>query len=357
MSFAVADFSSARSVTGRGTGPLTRRRKAAMVVQMLLAHGKKISLADLPEDIQLSLTRELAALRIIDRETMHAVADEFSATLGEVGLATPGGIDGAIAALTDQISPSAAAQLKSEESRRRIAMDPWAQIVSLETEELRPILETESIEVSAVVLSKLPVAKAAALLGMVPGEQARRITFAMNQTSGILPDAVARIGQALAMAHCMNPVPAFPAAADKRLGAILDSSGTITRESILLGLGEQDPAFAEQVRRAIFTFRDIRSRVEGRDVSTVLRGVDGATLVTALTVALAGGAEDAETAEFILSNMSQRLADQLREEIGERGRVRTSEGEVAMKAVIEAVKKAADRGDISFVRPEADEED
>ena len=228
-------------------------------------------------------------------------------------------------------------------------MDPWAQIVSLTAEELVPIMQTESIEVSAVVLSKLPVSKEATLLGLIPGEQARRITFAMNQTSGILPDAVARIGKALALAHCMNPVPAFPAGPDKRLGAILDSTGIITRESVLEGLGEQDPDFAEQVRRAIFTFKDIRTRVEPRDVSIVLRGIDGATLVTALTVALAAGGEEAESAEFFLGNMSQRLADQMREEIGERGRVRPAEGEAAMKTVIDAVKKCAERGDITLV--------
>lgn len=348
---------SGSAVVGSGraisaNGGLTRRRKAAMIVQMLLAKGQRLSLADMPEEMQLNLTRELARLRIVDRHTMHAVAEEFAATLGEVGMANPGGIDGAVAALADQISPSAAAQLKSEESRRRVAMDPWAQIVSLATEELKPIVETESIEVSAVVMSKLPVPKAAALLGMIPGDHARRITFAMNQTRGILPDAVARIGHALAVAHCMRPVPAFPAGAEKRLGAILDSSGAITRDSVLAGLGEQDPAFAEQVRRAIFTFRNIAQRVEARDVGTVVRGVDGATIVTALTVALANGGADAETAEFILANMSQRMADQLREEIGERGKVRASDGERAMKEVVVAVKSAAERGDLTFVEEE-----
>lgn len=366
MTFAIADFTSATPAEQAGPSGLTaladalprglsKRRKAAMVIQMLLSQGQKLSLADLPQDVQLNLTRELAALRIVDRETMNTVAEEFAKTLGDVGMANPGGIDGAVAALADQISASAAAQLKSEESRRRIAMDPWAQIVSLTKEELLPILETESIEVSAVVLSKLPVPKAAALLGMVPGEQARSITFAMSRTGNILPDAVGRIGAALAMAHCMNPVPAFPAGPDKRLGAILDNSGAITRESILEGLGEQDPEFADQVRRAIFTFRDILTRVEPRDIATVLRGVEGTTQVTALTVALASGGDDAELAEFILSNITQRLADQMREEIGERGRIRKSEGEAAMKAVVDAVKKAAEREDIRLIQDDDDE--
>lgn len=38
---------------------LTKRRKAAVVVQMLLADGQRLSLSRLPEDVQLDLTREL----------------------------------------------------------------------------------------------------------------------------------------------------------------------------------------------------------------------------------------------------------------------------------------------------------
>ncbi|WP_428983607.1 hypothetical protein [Psychrosphaera aquimarina] len=45
-------------------------------------------------------------------------------------------------------------------------------------EKLLPILENESIEVAAVLLSKIDVARAAELLGKLPGPQARRITYA-----------------------------------------------------------------------------------------------------------------------------------------------------------------------------------
>ena len=355
MSFAVTDPHASTPPPPPPT--LTSRRKAAMVVQMMISQGRGLSLKDLPETVQLNLTRELGTLRMVDRDTVNAVAEEFAQLLDQVGLSAPGSLDGAVTALMDHISPEAAARLKSEESARLIAADPWAQITKLEIEELVPIMQDESTEVSAVVLSKLPVAKAAALLGKLPGEQARRITFAVSQTKGILPGAVNRIGQALAQAHCTKPIPAFDAGPDARVGAILDSSGPATRDDVLEGLTEQDPTFADQVRKAIFTFADIPTRVRGLDVPNVVRAVDGDLLTTAMTFALSLGGAEAESAEFIMSNMSQRMSDTLREDIGDRGKIRKSDGEDAMKSIIASIREAVDAGQMQLVDLEDEEDD
>ena len=55
-------------------------------------------------------------------------------------------------------------------------------------------MENESIEVAAVVLSKLKAVKAVDLLGAITGPRAREITYAVSQTSGVSPSAVDRIG-------------------------------------------------------------------------------------------------------------------------------------------------------------------
>lgn len=328
-----------------------------MVLQMLLADGKKLSLTALPDEVQLNLTRELASLRLIDRETLYAVATEFANDLERVGLSSPGGVDSTLNALADQISPDIAARFRTEAGLRGRPADPWTQIVALDCKDLVPIMQQESTEVAAVVLSKLPVAKAADLLGLLPGEMARRITFAVSRTGAVKPDAVRRIGAALAAAHCAQPTPAFAHPPVQRVGAILNSSLAATREAVLEGLGSDDPDFAEQVRKAIFTFPDIPERLEKVDVPKVVRAVDNDVLVTGLTFALADGGGNAEAGEYILSNMSQRMADSLREEIGERGRVRRADGEAALGQVVAAIRAAVDAREITLIVAEEDEED
>ena len=73
------------------------------------------------------------------------------------------------------------------------------------------------------------------------------------------------------------------------------------RDEVLEGLAAADEGFARQVRKAIFTFADITERIEARDISRVIRGVEQATLVTVL--AGATSATDAAVGEFILPGL------------------------------------------------------
>ena len=334
---------------------LTRKRKAAMIVQLMLAEGQNISLSRLPEDMQMRITRELAALRIVDKDTLRAVVEEFSRDLDSVGLAVPGGVASALAALSGQISPNAIARLKSEASLGA-GLDPWAQLTDLTPAELVPLMHAESTEVGAVVLSKLPVAKAAELLTKLPGEKARRITYAVSQTSTITPAAVARIGASLAAEYCVTVISAFAHPPVQRVGAILNSSVAATRDAVLAGLGSTDADFAEQVRRAIFTFPDIPARLLPTDVPKVTRAVEQSLLVTALAAALATGGAEAAAAEYILKSLSQRMTEALREEIKERGRVKKADGEQAMGRIVAAIRDRADSGEIVFIVPEEPED-
>jgi flagellar motor switch protein FliG len=336
--------------------PMSRRRKAAIVVQLLLAEGLKPPITKLTEDLQVNLTRELAQLRLVDRATLDAVADEFARELQDVGLTAPRGLDAALTALKGHISPSAVARLKAE-SLGSSAEDPWHTVTALAPPEIVPILQAEAIEVCAVVLSKLPVAKAAEVLGLLPGERARRITYSVSQTHGISPEAVNRIGRAVALEYCSNPLSAFYRPPVERVGAILNQSQQKTRDDVLEGLGAEDPDFAEKVRRAIFTFAHIPARLRQNDVPRVLRNIDQKALVTALAAAIAAGGPEADAAAFILANMSQRLADSLREEMNELGKVKKADGETAMSTIVAAIRSSEEAREISLIRPEDEEEE
>lgn len=327
---------------------LTRRRKAAMVVQLLLSDGQALPLSRLPEDAQLDLTRELGSLRMVDRATLHAVAEEFLRDIEKIGLTAPDGVAGALAVLSAHLSPGANARLRLEASQTKGA-DPWPQIIDLSAGELVRLLQSESTEVGAIVLSKLPVAKAAEILGLLPGERARRITYAVSQTADVMPDAVARIGRGLAAEYCVIATPAFQHPPVQRVGAILNSSLAATRDAVLEGLGSTDPDFADRVRKAIFTFRDIPVRIAPADAPKIIRAVEGAVLVTAFAFADTLGGADAAAAAFLLANMSQRMADNLREEMKERGRIKKVDGEAALSRIVLAIRNGIDTGEIKPV--------
>ena len=80
-------------------------------------------------------------------------------------------------------------------------------------------------------------------------------------------------------------------------------------------------------------------------------------LITALAAAQALGEGFAAAAAHLLDNISQRMAQGLRDEIAERGTVRKVEGETAMSEVVAAIRAAADEGDITLLVAEDDGEE
>ena len=328
---------------------LSRRRKAAIVVRFLLSNGAQLPLTALPDDLQEALTFELAGMRTIDKSTLDAVIDEFMAEMQAMGLSFPTGVDAALDMLDGSISTSAARRIR-DQAGIEDQTDPWERILSLEPENLLPIMENESIEVAAVLLSKLKVSKAAELLGLLPGERARRITYAVSRTGAVTPGIVMLIGQSLATQLDTDDPRAFEEGPVDRVGAILNFAPSATREDVLVGLDETDEAFAEQVRKAIFTFANIPARIDARDISKIMRDIDQVDLVKA--IASAEG-DNAAASEFILSNMSQRMAENLREEANDIGKVSVTEADAAMNAVVSVIRDLEAQGEIILI---ADEE-
>ena len=112
-----------------------------------------------------------------------------------------------------------------------------------------------------------------------------------------------------------------------------------------------DAEFAAEVRRAIFTFANIPGRVTERDVPRIVRGIDQAVLVQALGYC-AGDSSMEAARDYILDNMSKRMAESLREEIGEAGTIAAAAGEEAMNSVVGEIRRLVEEGELLLVAEE-----
>ncbi|MFK7752803.1 MAG: FliG C-terminal domain-containing protein [Sedimentitalea sp.] len=333
--------------------PLDKVAKAAIVVRMLLTQGEDLPLEQLPDELQARLTQQMGTMGLVDRDTVDSVIGEFSDILEGVGLTFPKGLAKAISAMDGKISAQTTARLRREAGVRQDG-NPWDRLRGVPVEELAATAQSESIEVAAVLLSKLDTGKAAALLGLLPGPLARQITYAISQTVSITPEAIDLIGISLASQLDHKVAAVFADGPDERVGAILNQSPAKTREDVLLGLEEADAEFAGLVRKSMFTFVHIPQRVAPRDVPNVVRAADATVLLTAL--AGATNIENAPVAEFILSNISNRMSESLREEIAELGEVKAKDGEAAMTEIVNTIRTLQQQEQIELIMPEEEEE-
>lgn len=329
-------------------GPLSRRQKVAVIVRLLAAEGADLPLSDLPADMQASITESIAGMSPIDRDTLDQVVHEFCTQIEEIGLAFPDGLGGALDLLEGHLSREAAGRLRRM-AGASAGGDPWERVIGLPSEALLPIVLHESVEIAAVLVSKVSVSKAADLLGRSPPDRARQIAYAVQLTSNVEPDTVRRIGLALAQQLDATPARAFDTGPVERVGAILNYSPANTRDAVLEGLEQDDADFAAEVKKAIFTFTNIPVRIEPRDIPKILREIDQTTLLKALAGARG---RDAEAAEFILANISQRMATSLREEMANLTKLKDKDVEEAMGAIVAAIRQMEAAGEVFLIAGE-----
>lgn len=341
------------AIAAIGKAELTARQKAAIIVRLILAEGEDMDLARLPSGLQTDLAQEMALMGLIDRDTRNAVIAEFCDTLESVGLSFPGDIDGTLELLDGHLSPDTTDRL-----RRMAALngagDPWDRIAALSTPLLAELARTEAVEIAAVMFSKLPVPRAAEVFGLLDPALARQIAYAMSLTGMIEAGALRRIGQALIQAADAIPRSALDGKAVDKVGAILNFSTSATRETVLAGLESDDAGFADEVRKTIFTWANIPARIDPRDIARITREVENSVLVKAMAGAKG---PNQPTVDFLLSGLSSRLADSMREEMEGLGKVSTRDAEEAMDQVVAAIRRMEAAGDLFMIAAEPDEDE
>jgi len=117
-----------------------------------------------------------------------------------------------------------------------------------------------------------------------------------------------------------------------------------TLESELLGrLEETNPELAEKIRQLMFTFEDL-ANLDDRSIQVLLKEVSSEDIGIALK-----GASDSMK-EKIYSNMSERAAAMLKEDLEAMGPVRLSDVEKAQVKIAMIAKKLESEGKIFLSR-------
>lgn len=120
---------------------------------------------------------------------------------------------------------------------------------------------------------------------------------------------------------------------------IINMMGTAVEANIIDSIREQDADLAQKIMDKMFTFEDLL-KLDNKSIQMVLKEVAS----DALVIALKGATP--ELRELVLSNMSSRAAEGLREDLESRGPVRLSEVEGQQKDILKIVRRLSDEGTI-----------
>ena len=335
------------------TGPLTGAQKAAIIVRLLSSEGGALPLSTLSSEAQRRLTEQFRHLGRVDKILVDQVVEEFSERVNDPSLRFPANLNSTLKLIEEHLSPEVGSDL-----RRSAGLgpknDPWPDIAAIPVPALAAAMLQEGVQVGAIILSKLTPEIASEVMAALPEDVAKATAYAVQETEHVIPEVVDCIG--VAMQKLSQPLGphAFATEPVVRVADILNAAISSQRDAMLMALETIDMPFATKVREAIFTFADISERLEPSDVAKFIRLVEADVMVKSLAAALA---DLPDTIEFILSNMSKRMSEQYREEMGEVENLSLKEGEKAMSEVTAVIRGMKERGEIKFVnRSEEGEE-
>jgi len=120
---------------------------------------------------------------------------------------------------------------------------------------------------------------------------------------------------------------------------ILNGVDRETEEKLLSKMDEEYADLAEKIRQKMFVFEDLLY-TDDRSFRTILQNVDNQTVAKALKTA------SEEMVQKVFSNLSERAAEMLKEDMEVMGPVRISEVEQAQQTIVKIAKKLEDEGKI-----------
>ena len=322
---------------------LTGPEKAAILLLSLGQEQAAKVLRQLRDEEVSEVVTEIAALHVVEQETVSEIVEVFSETRKQDVSLCRGGLDQA----REMLSAAVPAE-KVEEIfaliDRGVIEPPFAWLAPIPPTDLARVLQRENPQTSAIVLSFLDPDLAAAVLQALPETQQQEVGIRIGELGEPSPDLVARIEDGLRERIGPDAFKRqYGVGGINTLVALLNRSDRGTEREVLEALAQHDEELAVEVRRRLFVFEDITT-LDDRAIQTVMRSVDA----KALPMALKGVRPEVQ--RKITDNLSSRAAQNLVEEIELLGPVRAADVEAAQAAVVAIINQLEQAGDIMISR-------
>jgi len=326
---------------------LTPAQKAAIILASLPREAAKAIVADVSDEHLGAFMRSIGSMKPPPAHLRHAIAAEFIAEVLRQAGAVPSGNEAAarlLTEITDHARAERISKLLTAGDNR--SGDLWRRAASIPAERLVAFLLAQRPSTAAAILSNLPPERAAEIMLAAPIEFSRSIASAIARlerpdasTNDLIAEAI-EAELAAAPAETTAPMTVSDVAID-----ILDAMPSSWRDGLIEHIQIADEGLAAAIRKALLTFDGLPTRLTEVAVAATVRTVDRDLLLRALKHGLASASP---TVEFLLANMSKRMADQLREELTDLPAPTPADGEGAQRTIVATVKALDKSGEIKL---------
>lgn len=321
--------------------PLSGVKKAAILLLTIDEELSKEVIKDLDEEDLKKLNREIEKIKIIPEQIVNKVHEEFFQSLQKTAKPLLGGSQKFKELLKKTLGEEKAEIIVLGKEQPK---QPGDFLKRCDPRALSNVLRNEHPQTIALVLSVIGPKKASEVLILLPEKLRADVMIRMAYLEKVDKKILAEIENVL-----RDELESIGVVEGKRLGGIEVVAGILNQmdrryeTEILEKIEEANSELAERIRQLMFTFDDIL-KLDDRSIQVLLKEISSEDLTLALK-----GASEAIKAK-IFSNMSERAAAMLKEDLEAMGPVRVSDVEKAQIKIAMTVKRLDEEGKIVLAR-------
>jgi flagellar motor switch protein FliG len=325
---------------------LTGPEKAAVILLSLGEDHTRLW-QGLDEDEIKEISQAMASLGTVSAQVVEELLVEFVS-----GMSGSGAVMGSFEQtqrLLASFMPGDRVEGLMEEIRGPAGRTMWDKLGNVNEAVLANYLKNEYPQTVAVVLSKVKPDHASRVLTSLPEDFALECVQRMLRMEPVQREILDKIEQTLRTEFMSNLARTSKRDSHEMMADIFNSFDRQTEARFIGALEERNREAAERIRALMFVFEDL-AKLDPGGIQTLLRAVEK----DSLGLALKGSSEALR--ELFFSNMSERAAKIMREDMESMGPVRLKDVDQAQMAMVQVAKDLAAKGEIMLVGQGGDDE-
>lgn len=326
---------------------LTGVEKSAILLLSLGEEQTAKIFAQLDEEEILQLSQTMANLGKVSAQVVERLFLEFAE-----GMTSTNSLIGTLDSterLLEKVLGKDKVGAIMEEIRGPAGRTMWEKLSNVSEEILANYLQKEYPQTVAVVLSKITSEHAARVLSNLPEGFAMEVVMRMLRMEAVQKEVLDDVERTLRTEFMSNLARTNRRDSHEIMAEIFNNLERAVETKFMGSLEERNPESAEKIRSLMFTFEDL-GKLDPSAIQTIIRSADKEKLPMALK-----GASDTMK-DLFFSNMSERAAKIMKEDIAAMGPVRLKEVEEAQQSLVGTAKDLADRGEITIVSTKDEDE-
>ncbi|KKJ76369.1 flagellar motor switch protein FliG [Kiloniella litopenaei] len=325
------------------TGP----EKAALLV-MALGEAQTAQLFALMEDDEIrELSQIMATLGTVSAQLIERLLVEFADQISTTGTIV-GSYDSTERLLMKVLDKDRVDTIM-EEIRGPAGRTMWEKLANVNENVLANYLKNEYPQTVAVILSKVKPEHASRVLGLLPEPFAMEVVMRMLRMEAVQKDVLDDVERTLRNEFMSNLARTNRRDSHEMMADIFNFLDRNVESRFMNALEERNKDSAERIKALMFTFEDLGNLDPG-GVQTLLSAAEK----DKLAIALKGSSESLR--DLFFTNMSERAAKIMKEDMQAMGPIRLKDVDEAQMYMVTIAKDLAEKGEIVMADSKGEDE-